>query len=877
MEEKNRNFYDKIRDAVSAYVLHDPNAQAATAFEREKKMKAVDEKTLAMFRESAEAGHPFSCFNLGRCYETGSGVEKDLEQAYEWYRKAATGGDVNAWLALAKMFDTGTYVDKDPKEAAMWLERAAAKDHPIAKIGMGQKYSRGDGVERDPALALKYFKEAQKLAPGIGSYILGEAIGDGIGCKKDYEEAAKYFRIAHENNFALGTFNLGMMLEMGLGCEKDEKRGFELIKQAADKDVPDAMYRIAFHYREGTSEAHQDDKKAFEYFKKAADMDFAPACVETGLSYENGVGTEVNKEEAFRYYKKGADRGLHTAIVCLAVCYRAGIGCEPDEDKALSLLEQAIKIGNTRAYHLMASYLLEENPYDERAIDLEMVAARSGFTRSALFLGGYFLQRGETEPDEEKAAHYFRLAAKEGDTTAKFELAELLDTEQNKKDEKIQKEIWQLYKESADAGHPLAAYKMAKAYRDGKQLAKLQKLFPGSFELEQEILHKEANRYISVAASGGIPAACHETADRCFWGDDGELVNIHAACGLYHYCADEIPNKSLMAWYAFCKIVVELEFVYGKIGEYDPVIYPVIESSRAKVVKESSDWKEAMDLLTSLAKERVPDAWIFLPLAKALSYGEFTDFSSEEDQEMLDYIDKLPDSRGKYYVRGLFHAITKPKEITQSIRILRYARTEYGAGNIDQILGNLYLSLSRCKGKIRKEEIKVLKNPANGWISAMQTDSLKQVRERIMAQKKGSLWSDPSIWTEKKPKHLELLDTSAALQKEALRTGQTRDTRSYNRCCEQIYEEKLIIVVLPLLILMNALICLLVTGFRAGWILEAGRGPEKFGFWDLALLYGESFVWGLLAIFVIFMAFILYYRISKIRRKVKQNKKEKKE
>ena len=81
MDDKERNFYDKIKDAVSAYVLHDPNAQAAAAFDREKRMKSVDDKTLSMFRESAEAGHPFSCFNLGRCYETGSGVEKDLEQA----------------------------------------------------------------------------------------------------------------------------------------------------------------------------------------------------------------------------------------------------------------------------------------------------------------------------------------------------------------------------------------------------------------------------------------------------------------------------------------------------------------------------------------------------------------------------------------------------------------------------------------------------------------------------------------------------------------------------------------------------------------------------------------------------------------------------
>ena len=76
MEENERTYYDKIKDIVNAYLFHNPNAQAATAYDREKKRKTVDEKTFAMFKESAEAGHPFSCFNLGRCYENGAGVEK---------------------------------------------------------------------------------------------------------------------------------------------------------------------------------------------------------------------------------------------------------------------------------------------------------------------------------------------------------------------------------------------------------------------------------------------------------------------------------------------------------------------------------------------------------------------------------------------------------------------------------------------------------------------------------------------------------------------------------------------------------------------------------------------------------------------------------
>ena len=33
MEEKERNFYDRFKDVVSAYVFHDPNAQAATAMD----------------------------------------------------------------------------------------------------------------------------------------------------------------------------------------------------------------------------------------------------------------------------------------------------------------------------------------------------------------------------------------------------------------------------------------------------------------------------------------------------------------------------------------------------------------------------------------------------------------------------------------------------------------------------------------------------------------------------------------------------------------------------------------------------------------------------------------------------------------------------
>ena len=57
-------------------------------------------------------------------YATGEGVSKDDAKALEWFRKAAVQGDPSAQLYLATMYSNGTGVARDLLEAYKWASLA---------------------------------------------------------------------------------------------------------------------------------------------------------------------------------------------------------------------------------------------------------------------------------------------------------------------------------------------------------------------------------------------------------------------------------------------------------------------------------------------------------------------------------------------------------------------------------------------------------------------------------------------------------------------------------------------------------------------------------------------------------------------------------
>ena len=98
-------------------------------------------------RNAVAKGLPEAMNELGVCYATGWGVDRDPAEAIEWFRKAAAAGDVNAQFNLGVLHLRGKGVEQDYRQAYEWLERAAS-DGDLVTAAMRDKF--GELLEVEP-------------------------------------------------------------------------------------------------------------------------------------------------------------------------------------------------------------------------------------------------------------------------------------------------------------------------------------------------------------------------------------------------------------------------------------------------------------------------------------------------------------------------------------------------------------------------------------------------------------------------------------------------------------------------------------------------------------------------------------------------------
>ncbi len=93
-------------------------------------------RAAAIWRKEAEEGDVAARTRLAWLYESGLGVERNLEEAARLFRLSANAGDSEAQYALAVMLRTGSGISKNTEEALYWLSIAAAGGHISAQAAV---------------------------------------------------------------------------------------------------------------------------------------------------------------------------------------------------------------------------------------------------------------------------------------------------------------------------------------------------------------------------------------------------------------------------------------------------------------------------------------------------------------------------------------------------------------------------------------------------------------------------------------------------------------------------------------------------------------------------------------------------------------------
>lgn len=164
--------------------------------------------------------------------------------SFQWYYNAANKGNADAQYNLGKCYDDGSGVPENKAEAVKWYRKAADQGHNKAQCNLGICYFYGYGVAEDKAEAVEWFLKAANQGNDIAQNNLGVCYKNGAGVDKDNVEAAQWFHKAANQDNADAQNYLGICYEQGLGVDKDEAEAIKWYQKAADQGNDAAKKRL---------------------------------------------------------------------------------------------------------------------------------------------------------------------------------------------------------------------------------------------------------------------------------------------------------------------------------------------------------------------------------------------------------------------------------------------------------------------------------------------------------------------------------------------------------------------------------------------------------------------------------------------------------
>ncbi len=286
--------------------------------------------------------------------EVAPGTEYDQNLAVEvqGYIQRAMQNDPVAQNCLGECYELGSGIVADIQQAVYWYSRACEQSYAPAQTNLGLCYLMGKGIQPDHSAAINLFYTAALQNYAEAQYQLGSCYMLGYGTGIDKQQAVYWYGKAAEQNHIESQYNLAVCYMNGDGVPVDYQAAVSYLYAAAIQGDAYAQYSLAWCYFNGYG-VTVDKQQAIYWYGKAAEQSVPEAQRCLGSCYYFGDGVALNYETAAGYFYAAALQGDMEAQYNLGICYYNGHGVQQDLNAATEWIRMSAEQGYEAAIKLM--------------------------------------------------------------------------------------------------------------------------------------------------------------------------------------------------------------------------------------------------------------------------------------------------------------------------------------------------------------------------------------------------------------------------------------------------------------------------------------------------------------------------------------------
>ena len=359
---------------------------------------------LETFLPYAEENLAFAQTIVGKIYYRGKLNERNYEKAFDWFSKAAESGNSYAQYLLGNMYENGTFVEQNYDTALSYYKNSAAQNNIMAIGEMAYMKDNGYGMPMNKEEAEKIYLQLAEERDDEWSMIKLSYIEMDRG---NSEERLKWIQKALEKEYIDAYVDLGIFYQSDEKY-KDLEKAQQSYYQAAQLGNPEGMNGLAMIYYDMPD--NKGDEQAFRWFSKSADLGDSLGLYYLAVMYENGFGTNVDKQKAWDLYLASSDQKFSPAYRKIAQLIEEGEAPASFTGRELEYYIKAAERNDIDAIHDVIRFLENDPDRQKELFSWCQRGAQLNNGKCICKLGKLYFYGMGTEMDEFKAMNCFRKA-----------------------------------------------------------------------------------------------------------------------------------------------------------------------------------------------------------------------------------------------------------------------------------------------------------------------------------------------------------------------------------------------------------------------------------------------------------------------------------